>query len=157
MFRCFPVAFVTATTFFACCTQIDDVSVAQNNALRDSTSVETENKLNEYRFDWVPMNTLGVIAFRPAQVLAEEVVEPVRALVFEESQYNQSVGLCVKPTGMESVIVISIVVRPKSDNRKMIDFVSVVKSTKVIDRKEVRKKSLQINDANPLREASVDR
>lgn len=137
MFRCVSVAFVIALFLFITSARCGGVAYAQNTTPRDAAS---KNSLKKFRIDLVPENALGVSAFRPAQILAEDVMKPVRAIVLKEFQQKLPViFLGVMPTEIEMMMMIGLVPEQKKIRKKNNRFVVVLQSTKVIDRKAAKK------------------
>lgn len=123
------VVFVLAAILFTS----SGVAYAQNNVPRDAAS---KKNLKKFCTDLIPENVFGVVAFRPAQILTEDVMNPIRPIILKEFQQKLPVNFFgMMPTEIETMMTITFDPEPQ----KKINFVSVLQSTKAIDRKAAKK------------------
>lgn len=115
---------------------------AQENSSRETKPESAKAKLQKFRMDFVPENALGVLAVRPAQLLAEKAMLPVLQLIKQEQQKDPELKFFggLDPTKLETVTIIYLLPDPEKTKRKLVDFVTVLQSIQKIDRKLVQDK-----------------
>lgn len=103
---------------------------------------ETETaKRKPFRLDLVPEETLGVIAFRPAQLLSASISKPIQELTVKEQEQNADFGvLGIKPTDLKSMMIIYLPVRPGDVSAMPVKYAVVVESTQKLDRQQIQDK-----------------
>ncbi|QDV19211.1 hypothetical protein Pan153_38760 [Gimesia panareensis] len=98
-------------------------------------------KQEPFRFDLVPGEALGVIAVRPAQLLAASMNKPIRELTLKEQKRNADFGvLGINPTDLASITIIYLPRQPGETGKLPIKFAVVVKSAQKLDRNQIQNK-----------------
>ncbi len=105
---------------------------------RSEPEAQKQTPMPAFPFNAVPDTAFGVIAVRPAQILAEKSMQSVRDLILQEKQKNQPFDMFgVDPSKLESITLIYL---PSKTNINPVEIVSVIKSAEIIDRKQARAK-----------------
>ena len=117
--------------------------------LTGSAQLQAQDKVPEkrepFRLDLVPEEALGVIAFRPAQLLSASMNKPIRELALKEYQTNADFGvLGINPTDVTSITLIYMPLQAGETGNLPIKFAVVVKSTQKLDRQQIQKKFTKI-------------
>ncbi|MAC55975.1 MAG: hypothetical protein CME31_25835 [Gimesia sp.] len=109
---------------------------------RSEPEAQKQTPMTAFPFNAVPDTTFGVIAVRPAQILAEKSMQPVRELIQQEKQKNQTFDLFgLDPAQLESVVLIYLPsVKGEHLTPTFIKYGMVIKSGKLIDRQLAKKK-----------------
>lgn len=113
-------------------------AVAQENSDPDPKG---QTVLPAFPFHAVPDTAFGVIAVRPAQILAEKAMQPVRELIQQEKKQPRNFDLLgIDPSGLESILLIYLRSKTNANSETFVEFVSVIKTVEIIDRKRARAK-----------------
>ncbi|WP_417397192.1 DUF1559 domain-containing protein [Gimesia chilikensis] len=102
-------------------------------------------KREPFRLDVVPEEALAVIAFRPAQLLAEPTLKPIRELLLKDMERSPDMAfLGLKPMDVKSVTVIYLFLEPGETGRvpfKTVFLVETIDELKQAQMKQLFSKS----------------
>ena len=117
--------------------------------LTGSAQLQAQDKVPEnrdpFRLDVVPEEALAVIAFRPAQLLAEPTLKPIRELLLKDMERSPDMAfLGLKPMDVKSVTVIYLFLEPGETGRvpfKTVFLVETIDELKQAQMKQLFSKS----------------
>ena len=119
----------------------ESVSIAQNPPSEIAASGETNKSEQKFRIDFVPSNALGVIAIRPADILAQNSMQPIRKLIEQEKSQNRNIEVIgLEPAEIKTVTVIFLAPDSKITREQDMNYATVIQLNRKIDRKTVLKK-----------------
>ncbi|QDU11016.1 DUF1559 domain-containing protein [Gimesia aquarii] len=111
---------------------------AQDAATKVGISSKQKVEESKLSMDYVPNHALGVIAIRPAEILSEEVMKPIRNLIdAEERKQNDFSVLGLK---FAEINVATIIFLPPEADKKLPESVAVIQTKQKIDRKKMMEK-----------------
>ncbi|HAH48721.1 DUF1559 domain-containing protein [Gimesia sp.] len=120
------------------------VAIGERSAVAQDKSdrgPKDQTVLPAFPFDAVPDTAFGVIAVRPAQILSEKAMQPVRELTQQEKKQPQNFDLLgIDLTQLESIVLIYLPSDTGKQVNPLVRYVSVIRSNKVIDRQQARTK-----------------
>lgn len=117
--------------------------------LTGSAQLQAQDKVPEkrepFRLDVVPEEALAVIAFRPAQLLSEPTLKPIRELLLKDMERSPDMAfLGLKPMDVKSVTVIYLFLEPGETGRvpfKTVFLVETIDELKQAQMKQLFSKS----------------
>tara|TARA_R110002111_G_scaffold153375_1_gene220209 strand:- start:177154 stop:179835 length:2682 start_codon:yes stop_codon:yes gene_type:complete len=125
----------------------DRVSIAQDALSAANKSNDTKTEPEKFRIDFVPENALAVIALRPAQILTQDSMKPIRNLLKQDEIKNSKdaeiFGLKLKE--IETAVV--IILAPEAPVSSLEFSALVLHTNKVIDREaavEIKGGTIQV-------------
>ncbi|QDT28465.1 hypothetical protein Enr10x_38090 [Gimesia panareensis] len=109
---------------------------------------DNETAIREpFRLDLVPEEALGVIAFRPAQLLAEPVIKPIRELLLKDQPHNFREGsLGLMPTDVKAVTMIFLFQEPGESGRTPFKNVFLIETIEKLNQAQMK----QLFSKSPL-------
>ncbi|MCH9654215.1 MAG: M56 family metallopeptidase [Planctomycetes bacterium] len=116
----------------------ESVSIAQSSSFGFGNSAETKKSEQKFRIDFVPNNALAVIAARPAKILAQDSMKPIRKLIeqdYPNSNDFEVVGF--KLAEIETATGIYLASVSKNNKRPSLGWVNVITLTQDVDLKKV--------------------
>lgn len=102
---------------------------------------KTSQKLEPFQLDLVPKEAIAVAAFRPAQILGEPALKPIRKLLLKDLERNPNIGfLGLMPTDVKSVTVIYFLLDQGEASRSPIKTVFLFETTNKLDQTKIKQK-----------------
>ncbi|QDT22117.1 hypothetical protein HG66A1_39240 [Gimesia chilikensis] len=96
-------------------------------------------KREPFRLDLVPEEALGVIAFRPAQLLSEPTLKPIRELLLKDMERSPDMAfLGLKPMDVKSVTVIYFLLDIRETSRSPIKTAFLFETTNELDQAKIK-------------------
>lgn len=135
--RAVAVATVMLVGIFAIGIREDRNTIAQEAtpAAANVAATEVKNKGPEkFAIDFVPNNALAVIALRPANILSQDSMKPIRTLIEQENRKRNDFNVFgLKPTEIE--VVTTIFIPPDLINKRgqSMDHVTVIQVNQSVD------------------------
>lgn len=134
----------------------DRESIAQNVSPIKATSVEAKDKAQKFRIDFVPSNALAVIAIRPADILAQKSMMPIRKLIEQEKSKNRNIEVIgLEPAEIKTATVIFLAPDSNVTREQDMNATTIIQLNREIDRND-RKTILKKFSSKKLIEVNYD-